>query len=164
MHRCPDRDTLQRLLEERIEAAERPALFGHLEDCQACGQTFAAIASEWSLATLSDGRPREGPATRNLRERITGSDELPPPPVIPDVTELVFAGRGGMGAVYRGRDTRLDRPVAVKVLAGSGSFSASSRARFEREARALAQLDHPNIVRIHTALSLIHISEPTRPY
>ena len=151
MYRCPDRDTLQRLLEERIDAAERPALFGHLDDCQACGQTFAAIASEWSLATLSDGRPREGQATRNLREAITGSHELPPPPLIPDVTELVFAGRGGMGAVYRGRDTRLDRPVAVKVLAGSGSFSASSRARFEREARALAQLDHPNIVRIHTA-------------
>ncbi len=151
MHRCPDRETLHKLLEERIEEAERPALFEHLDDCQACGQTFAALASEWSLATLSDGRTHEGQATRDLRERITGVHALPPPPVIPNVAELMFAGRGGMGAVYRGRDTRLDRPVAVKVLAGSGSFSAPSRARFEREARVLARLDHPNIVRIHSA-------------
>ena len=151
MHRCPDREALHKLLEERIDEAERASLLGHLDDCQTCGRTFAAIASEWSLATLSDGRTHEGQATRDLRERITGLHALPPPPVIPDVAELAFAGRGGMGAVYRGRDTRLDRTVAVKVLAGSSSFSASSRARFEREARVLARLDHPNIVRIHSA-------------
>ncbi len=57
-------------------------------------------------------------------------------------------GAGGMGAVYRARDTRLQRDVAVKVLLDRLAGDASARARFEREARAVAALAHPNIVAI----------------
>jgi Tol biopolymer transport system component len=54
-------------------------------------------------------------------------------------------GAGGMGEVYRARDTRLDRTVAVKVLPEHLSGSPEVRARFEREARAVSSLNHPNI-------------------
>jgi eukaryotic-like serine/threonine-protein kinase len=57
-------------------------------------------------------------------------------------------GVGGMGAVYRARDSRLNRDVAIKVLLDDSAPSAESRSRFEREARAIAALNHPNIVAV----------------
>jgi serine/threonine protein kinase len=64
--------------------------------------------------------------------------------------EIVGAlGAGGMGEVYRARDTRLDRDVAIKVLPASFADDHERRARFEREAKAVAALSHPNILAIH---------------
>lgn len=59
-------------------------------------------------------------------------------------------GRGGMGEIYLARDTRLDRRVALKVLPETMAADPDRRARFEREARAVAALSHPNIVTIHS--------------
>jgi eukaryotic-like serine/threonine-protein kinase len=58
-------------------------------------------------------------------------------------------GAGGMGEVYRARDTRLDHTVAVKVLPASLSSDPSLRQRLEREARAISKLSHPNICTLH---------------
>ena len=58
-------------------------------------------------------------------------------------------GAGGMGEVYRARDTRLDRIVAVKVLTGALAADSESRRRFEEEARAIAALNDPHICTIH---------------
>jgi Tol biopolymer transport system component len=58
-------------------------------------------------------------------------------------------GAGGMGEVYRARDTRLGRDVAIKVLPDSLRADPDAYARFEREARAVAALSHPNIMAIH---------------
>ena len=58
-------------------------------------------------------------------------------------------GAGAMGEVYRARDTRLHRDVALKVLPERHRFDAARRARFEREAQALAALNHPNIATLH---------------
>src|SRR5437899_2092664 len=58
-------------------------------------------------------------------------------------------GAGGMGEVYRARDTRLGREVAVKVIPEPLACNADRQARFEREARAVAALSHPNILAIH---------------
>jgi serine/threonine protein kinase/tetratricopeptide (TPR) repeat protein len=58
-------------------------------------------------------------------------------------------GTGGMGEVYRARDSRLDRDVAVKVLPEPLAADAKALARFEREAKAVAALSHPNILAIH---------------
>src|SRR5258708_9769914 len=63
--------------------------------------------------------------------------------------EIVAAiGAGGMGEVYRARDTKLDREVAVKVLPVQLAENATALARFEREAKAVAALSHPNILSI----------------
>ena len=58
-------------------------------------------------------------------------------------------GAGGMGEVYRARDTRLQRDVAVKVLPERFADNSHALARFEREARVVAALSHPNIMGIH---------------
>src|SRR5438093_8200005 len=58
-------------------------------------------------------------------------------------------GAGGMGEVYKARDTRLDRTVAIKVLAPSLATDVEFRARFDREARAISQLDHPHICTLY---------------
>src|SRR5262245_28262936 len=58
---------------------------------------------------------------------------------------LAAVGAGGMGEVYRGRDTRLDRTVAIKVLSPHLAQSPELRQRFEREARAISSLSHPHI-------------------
>ncbi len=64
--------------------------------------------------------------------------------------EIVSAlGAGGMGEVYRARDEKLDRDVAIKVLPAHLTDSPEARARFEREAKAVAALSHPNILAIH---------------
>ena len=62
---------------------------------------------------------------------------------------LTQIGQGGMGAVYRARDTRLRREVAVKVLSPAVAAQPDLVARFDREARAVAALKHPNVVIIH---------------
>ena len=87
-------------------------------------------------------------------------------------------GDGGMGTVYRAYDTNLDRPVALKIMHPHYARRPEFRARLRQEAKTLASLDHPSIVRVldygedhdvayiamEYILSLIHISEPTRPY
>ena len=60
-----------------------------------------------------------------------------------------FVGAGGMGEVYRARDTRLGRMVAVKVLPQDAASDPDSRRRFESEARAASALNHPNICLLH---------------
>jgi len=62
---------------------------------------------------------------------------------------LAAIGAGGMGEVYRARDIRLDRTVAIKVLRDSLSGDPEFRERFDREARVISQLDHPNICALY---------------
>ncbi len=78
-------------------------------------------------------------------------------------------GKGGMGEVYRARDTKLERDVAIKVLPEEFAKDTERLARFEREAKLLASLNHPNIASIYgleeadgvTALVLELVEGPT---
>src|SRR5712691_4083572 len=58
-------------------------------------------------------------------------------------------GAGGMGEVYRARDSRLDRSVAIKILPAHLSQNAEAKERFDREARAISSLSHPNICHLY---------------
>ena len=57
-------------------------------------------------------------------------------------------GAGGMGEVYRARDTRLDRSVAIKILPAGFSSDADRLQRFQQEARVLSSLNHPNLLAV----------------
>ncbi len=90
-------------------------------------------------------QPRQHPRwqkSSELAQTMTGEQ-------LGDIRLEEFVGGGGMGAVFRGVDTRLDRVVAVKVLATPHGSDAESQGRFEMEARSAARLDHPNIARVH---------------
>jgi serine/threonine-protein kinase len=65
------------------------------------------------------------------------------------VEEMI--GRGGMGIIYRGLDLRLERPVAIKLIATEYSTDPAVRRRFEREARLMAAIDHPNVIPVYGA-------------
>jgi serine/threonine protein kinase len=74
---------------------------------------------------------------------------LPPGTRLGPYEILAPIGAGGMGEVYRARDSKLDRDVAIKVLPESVAADPDTLARFEREAKAVAALSHPNILAIH---------------
>ncbi|MCZ6598701.1 MAG: serine/threonine-protein kinase, partial [Planctomycetota bacterium] len=116
-------------------------------------------------AELTPGGGLEGICPRCLMELgmqedsrvvITGTAEpLPPPPdpaelapLFPQHEILELLGQGGMGVVYKARQLELDRLVALKILPSSAGLDPSFTERFQREARALAKLSHPNIVSI----------------
>ena len=73
----------------------------------------------------------------------------PPAPASARMNCVRPIGAGGMGEVYKARDSRLDRTVAIKVLPSEVAGDPDLRSRFEREARAVAALDHPHICGIY---------------
>lgn len=77
--------------------------------------------------------------------------ELSPGTVIAGLRVEGLVGRGGMGVVYRATDIRLNRPVALKLIADDRAGDAAFRERFEREARLTASLDHPNVIPVYAA-------------
>lgn len=164
---CFDDVELTALLDGGVTDAVRDGMLSHIGSCATCAEAFQRLSAGWSLEHLADPqRKQAGVDTLALREHLAAS---PPPdtatgggaagmaaipravPVIPGIVDLEVIGRGGMGVVYRGRDTRLDRLVAVKVLSAWAPLSNSARERAEREALMLGRLHHPNIVAIHAA-------------
>jgi tRNA A-37 threonylcarbamoyl transferase component Bud32 len=101
----------------------------HLNECEKC-QTF--------LEALRLG----------LSEPSVDAPESQGLPTLPDVELLERLGKGGMGAVFKGRQRDLGRFVAVKLLLDGQYAEAKERARFLREAQAVASLQHPNIIQI----------------
>jgi eukaryotic-like serine/threonine-protein kinase len=99
----------------------------------------------------------ETPAIEVAAEALAREKQLPDPsrPAVEPgamVAHYRLAGKlgeGGMGEVYRARDTRLQRDVALKILPQAMARDAERMARFEREAQVLASLNHPNIAAIH---------------
>jgi len=85
---------------------------------------------------------------------VTGAGESRPadgrrPTAVPGYEILGELGKGGMGVVYRARQVRLGRLVALKMILGPGLADPDRRDRFQREAEAVGRLRHPNIVQIH---------------
>ena len=90
-----------------------------------------------------------------LVSESSGLASVPPPdaaelaPHFPNLEISTLLGQGGMGAVYRARQKQLDRDVALKILPPSIGYDPAFAERFTREAKALAKLNHPNIVTLY---------------
>ena len=92
--------------------------------------------------------------TRTMPTGGEAASSPPPSPAelaekFPQFEILECLGRGGMGIVYKARQKALDRIVAIKILAGEWQDAPGFAERFEKEAKLLAKLNHPNIVTIH---------------
>lgn len=88
-------------------------------------------------------------SARTLAQADADSVPHPALPLVPGYEVLRFLARGGMGAVYQARQERLDRVVALKILAPEVAQRVVFAERFGREARALAKLNHPHIIAVH---------------
>ena len=113
------------------------------------GSSIAPAASQPDDRTVISDRPLTAPARTPRRpqahelNRLVAGDRL-------GHFELVeYVGGGGMGAVFRARDTMLDRDVALKVLSRTQSADEETRRRFQVEAQSAARLDHQNIARVY---------------
>ncbi|UCF69363.1 MAG: protein kinase [Acidobacteriota bacterium] len=90
--------------------------------------------------------PQHGPL-----DALSGAEAARAPlPEIPGHRLLYLLGEGGMAKVYLARDVVLNRPEAIKVLSADLAWDEEARARFLQEARVMATLDHPNVVRIYS--------------
>jgi len=121
-----------------------------MTSCEKCGAGLPATGRISGLcpkclmrAGLESERP--GPRPWEPPSLAQLADEFP------QLELLTLIGRGGMGAVYKARQPGLDRLVALKILPEEIGEDPAFAERFEREARVLAQLDHPAIVRVHDA-------------
>lgn len=118
--------------------------------CSRCG----ALLRSGALAGLCPAcLLKQGAATDTFTEEDARSFIAPKPaelaPLFPQLEILNLIGKGGMGAVYKARQKQLGRMVALKILPPGIGDAPAFAERFTREARALAQLNHPGIVTLY---------------
>ena len=118
--------------------APKPSLKGQCPACMLMGAFPDVAAASGDSSGISGSAWFEPPSTDELQ------------PHFKDFEILSLAGRGGMSAVYKARQTNLDRVVAIKILPVEVAESLGGIKRFQREAKALAQVSHPNIVAIYS--------------
>lgn len=119
--------------------------------CPKCGATIAADAPQGlcpkCLLQQASFPTETGPGTRHSRPAPPAREELAS--AFPHLQILELIGQGGMGFVFKARQPKLDRVVALKILAQPLAEQKMFAERFTREGRTLAKLNHPNIVTIH---------------
>ena len=139
---------VQQLLDEMSESGRTPE-----EVCGAYPELYPEVRSRWRQmcaveAELDALFPTPGPRLDPKVENACGRTDASVPPIADYEVEGLL-GRGGMGVVYKARHRGLNRVVALKMLIAGAYAGSPERARFQREAEAIASLQHPNIVAIH---------------
>jgi serine/threonine-protein kinase len=137
---------IRQLVEEALDSDLPPD-----EVCRDCPELLGEVRRQWQRVRAVDAEmealfPRpDGPPPDDaaLCDAETGL------PRIEGYEVEAVVGRGGMGVVYRARQRRLNRPVALKMILAGAYASPQDRARFQREAEAVAALRHPNVVQVY---------------
>jgi WD40 repeat protein/tRNA A-37 threonylcarbamoyl transferase component Bud32 len=151
MNEHPTADRLRKWLDGRLSQADSEAIETHLATC---ADVCAPI-----LDKLSQGQMAPQPSEAATQLPVQPVDESPTLPWHGDVKVAAISvpgfevfgelGRGGMSVVYKARQKNLNRLVALKVILSGKCAGVEDRERFQTDAEAIAQLQHPNIVQIH---------------
>src|SRR5262249_46845457 len=132
-----------------VQGANRSALISRRSDLPPAD----GLITSPGTAAYTPSQPLPQPADAAPQPQSTaaaaGGEELPPAP--PGYEVLGVLGRGAMGVVYRARQTRLNRLVALKMILSGAHASPEERVRFVAEADAVAALNHPGIVQVYEA-------------
>ena len=138
---------VHQLLDEIADCGRTPE-----EVCGACPELLPEVRRLWRQMRAVEAEldalflvPGHGPDADSDPSGQAGADV----PRISGYDVEALLGRGGMGVVYKARHRRLNRPVALKMLIAGAYAGPSERARFQREAEAVASLHHPNIVAVY---------------
>jgi eukaryotic-like serine/threonine-protein kinase len=137
---------IRQLVEEALDADRTPD-----EVCRDCPELLAEVRRQWDrvrtveaeMEALFPGPDGPSPDNAAFRDEKTGL------PRIEGYDVEAVLGQGGMGVVYRARHRKLNRAVALKMILAGAYASPQDRARFQREAQAVAALRHPNVVQVY---------------
>ncbi|MEM7454322.1 MAG: protein kinase [Planctomycetota bacterium] len=174
---CPDEKTIERLIDGNVSPEQEEQLAAHLNECDACRDRLDRLSSIDSIVEpgtapvetgtiVSTGSDTFAEKLNEIRSaRPAGSSALMSgyADVLPWMEESAegigiigdfelthFIGRGGMGLVFKARDRKLQRPVAVKLMSPGLLADPQASERFLREARSAAGINHINVVTVHS--------------
>ncbi|MFN0077334.1 MAG: serine/threonine-protein kinase [Prosthecobacter sp.] len=124
--------------------------------CPKCGSSLPTDAPEGlcPACLMQGGFATDATIRMTPSQKPTPSQPVPTPlpeelaPLFPQLEIIELLGRGGMGAVYKARQPKLNRFVALKIISAEAGADPQFAERFQREAQALAKLNHPNIVSV----------------
>ncbi len=142
MDSCPEPSKLSELSSGAVSPQDAGPLLTHLAGCTSCKQRLQKLRGERETDTVT----RELPSTESPQPE---GPPLPRGTALGRYLVLDRVGAGGMGVVFSAYDPELDRRVAVKLLQAGGGARGSEGLRLLREAQALAQLSHPNIIAVY---------------
>jgi WD40 repeat protein/tRNA A-37 threonylcarbamoyl transferase component Bud32 len=159
---CPDREALTAWSLGYLDEIRREQIAGHVSSCDSCLSALDALELPTDRIVEQLRRPADPASTSEAFGERTPDTQWHPPPataaaelapgtMVGPYEVIEEVRRGGMGAVYRARHTRLDRVVALKVLAPDRFRDPRAVARFYREMQSAGAIDHPNVVRVSDA-------------
>ncbi len=127
------------------------------EVCRECPELLPELQHRWRAVVAMDGFQAGTGAQESALQTTDQAtveyqrtrEQASPDPAIPGYEILGVLGRGGMGVVYRARQSRLGRLVALKMILSGDQAGEQQRERFRIEAESIARLQHPNIVQVH---------------
>ncbi len=161
---CPATETLRDFASGKLSEVQCDEVSDHIRDCQQCQGQLAEVdrledtfAGQLRDSTVNESFQEESECRLAMAKALSvlaepdasATDNLPSSIGEYDIVRQL--GRGGMGSVYLAQHTKLNRKVAIKVLAANRLSDPRMHARFTKEMRAIGSMAHPNIVTAHDA-------------